>query len=231
MTWTLDDIAIKIRKDLKIESEKFFSPWEMTSAINDAIRDAESIIINEFSDFFLTYADYDLTAGDTFITMPSDVYMARIRYVQWDEDGPDDNTNNDTYHIKKIRLEEIPWVCTDDRYKYRLLNDATNGLVMNLYPAIQETGTNRIRVWYIRKAKQLSALTDVCDIPFIGYVISHVKLRVMFDEGHPLLEIEKVNFDNAKMQLIKNVTVMADDGEDSKFEPSNDTLIAYNEME
>lgn len=224
MEWTLDDIITKIRKDLKLESEKNPTPWSIISAINDAIRDAEGIIVNGFQDYYLTYADYEAIAGDIYFTLPEDIYLARIRYIQYDYDGANDPTNIITYKVKKIPLEDIAYVNSNDPYRYKIVNDTELGLVINIYPTIREDSNNRFRVWYIRKAKTLVELTDVCDIPCIDYIISHVKVRYMKEEGHPFLVEEKEAFLRAERNLIKNTTMMTDDGEEGVITVSNETL-------
>ena len=69
MAWTLDQIITKIQNDNELHAENFVTKPEIISFINDAIDDAEQLIIDSFSDFFLTFIDYDIVQGSRFRAM------------------------------------------------------------------------------------------------------------------------------------------------------------------
>lgn len=180
--YTLAQIKQKIQQPLDLEEEIFIRPEELLEFINDAIREAEAIILDLSEDYFLTKVNIPLTAGVSEYTLPADIYGSKIRGLVYDD-------GSTTHQVKRIRrFTEIPWLDNYTQYRFLLTNDATNGVKMTLYPAAQITSSTALTCYYIRNAKQLVNDTDVCDIPeFVSYIIQHAKVSCMQKEGNPLL--------------------------------------------
>ena len=103
MTWTLDSLITKIQNDHELHAENFVTRTEIISFLNDAIDDAEQLIIDSFSDFFLTFVDYDIVEGIGEIVVPDDMFDFRIRGIYYDFKGfnPASSTTSQWYKIKK----------------------------------------------------------------------------------------------------------------------------------
>jgi len=230
--WTLSDMLVDIRKDCDLESEKNLKDPHITRMINKSIRKAESIIMNEFAGHYETYKDYNVLAGDSYIPVPTDLYKTRIKFIQYSEDDPD-NTQSyaGRYKVKKIPLEKLSDVNTDDSYSYRISNGVTNGLRINIYPPIRKNQNKAFRVYYIRQVKQLENPTDICDISNVNFILSDVKVKLMSREGHPMLEIEMQNFEEERANLLKDMTYLTDDGEETILGPNKDSLNDWNDFQ
>lgn len=230
MAWKLSQISDKIRRDLNLNSERFVTPEEIRTYINSAIEDAEQIINDQGSDYFLTVKSYTTASGDSELDMPDNIYHGRLRYLYFDDD-PSSNINSEVYRVKRIDFSEIPRIQSGDRYRYRLINDSTNGFKIKIYPDIEETGTGYFKAYYIRKAKTLVDDGDECDIPKIEYIFSHAKLQCMAkDPTHPLLDFELKRYERQETSLMKAFNTLTDDGEDIKLEPSSETLSDFQDF-
>lgn len=233
-TWTLSDIINRVNKDLDLEAETFYKPALMTEAINSAITDVEKIVINQFNDYLLAYQDYNLSADQELLTLPTDLYMFRIRGIYYKRSGFDTITNSDDeiYKVRKISLEDIMSVNSRHEYKYRLFNNASSGQEIQLYPPVRsdDAGNNKIRIFYIRHFARLSNLTDILDVPYPEYILDYVRRLVMIKEGHPLLPEVTRSLAQGRIDILEDMKALSDDDEDAKLEPNNDTLREFGDQ-
>lgn len=233
-TWTLADIINRVNKDLDLEAETFYKPALMTETVNSAITDVEKIVINQYNDYLLAYQDYNLTVDQELLTLPTDLYMFRIRGIYFKKSGFDtiQNTDDEFYKIRKISLEDIMDVNSRSPYKYRLFNNASSGQEIQIYPPIrnEDVGTARIRIFYIRHFARLSNLTDVLDVPYPEYIKDFVRRFVMVKEGHPLLPDVINRLRQGRLDIEQDMKFLSDDDEDTKLEPSNDSLREFGDQ-
>lgn len=231
--WTQNRLINRISKDLDLEGETFYRPALLEEAINVAITDAEKLVVNEYSDYLLTYQDYDLTAGQTELVIPSDIYKFRIRGIHFKQSGFDTVALNvrDTYKLKKIPIEEVTDQQELDEYRYRLINGITNGKQIMLYPPIrdEDTGTAKIRVWYIRTFRRLFEDSDILDVPYYEYILNHVRRAVMIKEGHPMINEVSRDLAMNTQDILKDMKFLSDDEEDAILEPNYRSLSTYND--
>ena len=194
---SLSEIKNKIKRDLYLQDETFVEDTtlapELLDYINEAIDDVEAEIHTIYEDYFLTVASVSLVSGTREYALPTDIYANKIRGVVY-------NNGSAIYPVRKIRgpsqFEELKLIeqynpgSTATEYGYILVNaSASGGVKMRLYPTPNETVSNALEVWYIRNANQLSADSDLCDVPeFVNYVIQFVKVRVYEKEMHPNLQ-------------------------------------------
>ncbi len=220
--WTLDELHKKVRDDMESHAEVLVTDEEMTRYINDAVDDAEELIVNSFSDFFLTYADIPVTVGDEQLTLPTDLYEMRVRYVAFDENefNQDNNVTRQWYKVKKLPLEEVAEVYGNDDYHYRVFNDRTNGLRMQIFPPIRNTTIARFRIYYIRRAARLVEGTDVLETGLRPqYIISHVKQAIYMKEGDPLYNVQDTITKEQTKKLLDSISRLTDDREDEYLFP------------
>ena len=215
--WTLTKLRTKIQNDIELHAQVHITPEELDRFINDAIDDAEEIIVNSFSDFFLTYKDTPVTVGDTTLTVPEDIYEMRLRHMVYDENqnNQTSNTTAQWYKLKKVPLEEISESYESDDYQYRITNDRTTGLQINIFPDIRETSTARFRIYYIRRAARLEEDLDVLEIGLRPqYIISHAKAAVYYKEGDPMYNAELPKLADQEKKLKDSISRLTDDKED-----------------
>lgn len=220
--WTRDALDKKIRDDLELHSEVLVTPDEMTRFFNDAIDDAEEVIVDAFSDFFLTFADIPVTKGDEELTLPTDIYEMRIRGVFFDENEFDQggSVTQQWYKLKKLPLEEIQEVFLADDYHYRVFNDRTLGLRLKIFPSIRNTTAARFRIYYIRRAARLENGTDILETGLRPqYIISHVKSAIFLKEADPLYRVEVDKTAVQLKKLMDSISRLTDDKEDEYLQP------------
>jgi hypothetical protein len=224
--WTLADLTTKVQNDLELHGENFVEPIDIGSFVNDAIDDAEQIIVDLFSDFFLTFKDIEVKAGQSLIPLPIDLYEARIRGFYYSESGFNSlQPSGRCYKVKKLPLELLSNIQAGDDYQYRLINRTNVGMLLHMFPPIAEDSVNRFRLWYIRKAKRVINPSDYLENGIRPqFVLAHTKCSAMKKEGDPALEIEKQNL-TAQMESLKStLSRLSDDDEDSYLYPDQHSL-------
>lgn len=220
--WTLNDLEKKVRDDLELHSEVLITPNEMNRFINDAIDDAEETIVDSFSDFFLTFEDIPVSAGDDNLTIPTDIYEMRIRGIYFDENqfNQENSVTAQWYKVKKLPIEEVSEVFNNDDYHYRIINNRLAGLNIKIFPNIRDTTPAEFRIYYIRRAARLEAGTDVLETGLRPqYIISHVKSAIYFKEGDPMHKLEAGKTAVQLQKLIDSISRLTDDREDEYLFP------------
>jgi hypothetical protein len=227
--WTQDKIFTRVRKDLDLEAETFYRDELMTEALNSAITDCEQLVIDEYQDYLLVYKDYDITQGQSTLTLPDDIYQCRIRWMSFKLDGfdqPNNRNTSDAYTLRKIPLEDLQSIGPREPYRYRLINFNATGPQLEIYPNFrgEDSGTAKVRLWYIRHFKRLYQPSDVTDVPIPEYLLAHLRISIMEKEGNPMLPDEQRNLDMQTRKLQKTLKFLSDDEEDEILQPNWDTL-------
>jgi len=230
--WTLDKIMTRVRKDLDREAETFYRQELMTEAVNSAITDCEELVIDEYSDYLLTYQDYDIVGGQYELEIPEDIYQMRLRWLHFRRMGFQRTTsdmNDESYKIRKMPFEDVQVQDTMDMYRYRIINPMDVDPHIEIFPMIrnQDAGSQKIRLWYIRHFKRLFNLTDVTDVPVPEYLLSHLRVSIMQKEGNPMLDLELAKLKDQKARLQKTLKFLSDDEEDTLLLPNNNSLSEF----
>lgn len=225
-SWTLARIISKVQDDLDLHEENFVTTEDLKQFVNDSIDDAEETIIDCFSDFFLTFVDLPVEEDETVIDLPEDIYESRMRGLYFSETGFTSlNPSGEGYKVKRVSLERVMDVNSNERYQYRLFNSESLGQKLYIYPPIRATSTIQFRLWYIRQAKRLEDDTDVLEKGLrIQYVLAHVKKSVMEKMGDPMLEVQKMKLDKQEDKLKNSLSRLTDDDEDVYLEPDARSL-------
>lgn len=211
-----------IERELDLEQEVFVQTAEMLEYFNQAVNEAEANIhkLGLEDDYFLTSANLSLTSGSASVTLPSNIYAAKIRAVIYKNGGT-------IYEIKRMRNSKrflsktlIDYEnSSNPEYVYLLKNDSnTAGIKMHLSPTAKETSTTNVTCWYIRNATALSADADECDIPeFYSFILAFVKYRILDKEGHPNADNAKIDLEAQRKLMIETLENMVPD-EESELE-------------
>jgi hypothetical protein len=232
--WTLDKIVTRVRKDLDLEAETFYRQELMVEAVNSAITDCEELVIDEYSDYLLTYQDYDIEAGDYSLAIPDDIYQMRLRWLHFKRGGFQRRTtdyNDESYKIRKMPFEDVEVQGVRDQYRYRIINSMDIDPHLEIFPQIrgEDAGTQKIRLWYIRHFKRLYNLEDITDVPVPEYLLSHLRVSIMQKEGNPMLDLELAKLKDQKLRLQKTLKFLSDDEEDTLLLPNFNTLSDFGE--
>lgn len=184
------DIKTKLMNDLDVQDLDFINgETELLGYINEALRDAESIIhtLGIEADYFLTQGTMTLVSGTADYVLPSDIYASKIKKVFY-------INGNTKYEIFRTRdLNETPFFQSGDDYRYLLLASASgtaNNMRMRFLPTPLENGSY-IQIWYIRNLTTMTtstAATNVCEIPeAVNFLLAHCKARIYEKMGNPNL--------------------------------------------
>jgi hypothetical protein len=224
--WTLTNIKTKIEQDLDTEDELFVQDTELTGYINEAIREAEAEMkkLGVADEYFLSKMTFSIVNGTESYAMPTgasgEIYANKIKkmvYINGARRYPIKRLRGTTMIERYHDVNYLP--SSTEEYRYLILNDATAGTKIILAPTPMESVTNAVTIWYVRNAKELTAVGDICDIPeFINFIIQYVKKRVYEKEvGHPNLPIAMADLEKQRTLMIETLTDMVPD-EDTELE-------------
>ena len=226
--WSLDRLTTKIQNDLELHAEVFVRPIDIQQFINDSIDDAEEHIVNSFSDFFLTFKDYTVESGDSFLPLPDDIYECRIRGLYFDQNEYNQasgSVSGNWYKVKKQSIENVATVDINDNYQYRIVNPQDSGSKIQIFPDIRNDSTARFRLWYIRKAVRLAESSDILERGLRPqYIISATKTFILQKELNDYLPIEEARLATQTKKLLDSLSRLSDDQEDSYLRPDNEAL-------
>jgi len=215
MSYTLLQIRDLITSELDLEDEDFIDDTEMNAFINQAVRESEAEIhkLGLEDEYFRSSAYLSLVSGTGTYDMPSDIYADKILRIQYD-------STDRMYEILRLRgtkqLDEFHYLrrygTSVTFYKYMITNVASAGKKIALAPVAAETSSTTVTVWYIRQAKVLSADSDVCDIPFIDFILQYVRDKCMNKERFMLDAPPSPALQMQRQLMIDTLTEQVPDG-------------------
>lgn len=224
--WTLQEITLKIQRDLDIEGETFIQDTELTEYINEAIDECEAEIHSMYEDYFLDNAPLTFVSGQDEYSLPDEIYAHKVRRITY-RNGSKVYTLHrvrDWFKFERYELERVTEAATE--YVYFIINQTPGAPKILLSPPAKEDGAFA-RIWFLRQANRLSDVSDVCDIPeFINFIFQYVKVRVYEKEGHPMLMKAMADLDRQRSLMVGTLASMVPDA-DNEIEPD---LSHYEEM-
>jgi len=203
---TMGAMKTKLKDDLDLIAEDIITDSELTTYVQRSIKHAEALIHTVYEDYFLTKTNLSLTTGNRIISLPSDIYAAKIRGIVYDDSG------NRRYEIRPIRdFKDIPFILDEEDYSYVLRNlevgseeESKAGMVLDLYPVSRETSTTNVTMWYLRRAKKPLLDTDNIDIPeFFDFLEADISYRIIKDKDRDLAVLN--DFRNERNMLRKEM--------------------------
>jgi len=216
---TYADINAKVRRALDLQDELFITSEEMLDYCNDGIDEIEAEVHTIYEDYFLSETTIDLVQGQSLYELPTGIYAMKIREIVY-------NDNSGTiYKMRRMqpydRLEVQQFAerySTTDWYKYYIINntaaDINDTPQIKLVPASQVDLTGGLIVHYLRNANRMTGDTSVCDIPeFAAVVMQYMKVRCYEKEGHPNLELAKVDLERLREKMRDTLSNMVPDGD------------------
>ena len=177
----------KIKNDLDLNEETFIQPQELVAYFNEAVDLIEGQIHTLYEDYFLTNASFDVTAGQTEVDLPSNIFANKIRRIMWSLN------ETEKYAMQRVKnLDELLLMQPTDDYRFMMTNsEGTNlqppGFKIAISPAFRvTTNTLPLKIWYLRNAKRYEDENSYCDIPEYSNVINqYVRYKCHAKEGHP----------------------------------------------
>lgn len=206
---TYAQIKNYVERAIDIEDEVFIQKSELMDYCNQAIHEAESIILKMNEDYFKTKASLNLVVAQADYDLPSDIYADKIRRIIYSDGG----TNK--YTIKRLRkstrFEDILFVEAGEDYAYDITNSAAAGRKITFYPTPAANETATVIIWYIRNAKLMTdptaTITETLDIPeFRAFIEKYMIMKCMAKEGHPGFPIAVADFESEKQLMIDSLS-------------------------
>jgi hypothetical protein len=178
---TYAQLVTKTENDLDIADETFITPTELLGIFNEGVAMIQDEIHTLYEDYYLTSYAVPLVTSTSEYAFPSTTYLQKLRGLVY-------NNGSQKYEVKKIRkLSETALVQDSDDYRFLIINDATTGVKLKLYPASRETSSSVMTLWFIRQVNKFEDDDSVCDLPeaFEPVLLQYVRWRVHGKEGHP----------------------------------------------
>jgi len=219
-----------IKDQLDLWEETFIHPLELKDYFNEAIAMLQSQIHTLAEDYFLANTFLSVSAGQTDIQLPSNIYGNKLRKVIWNF------SQDERYEMFPIRdIMTIPYIQENEFYQYMLVNNGvtiadTLGTIMRVYPAIRATSETGMQVWYIRGVSRFIDETSVCDIPeWSNIIVQYVRYKCMIKEGHPQSSQSKQDLQDLIASLNESLRSRTMD-ENTKLSQDPRTLSGYNDF-
>lgn len=213
---TYAEVLAKVSKPLDLEDEIFIGEEEMMGYCNDAIKRCEGKIHSIYEDYFLTSGNLALVSGVGEINLPTDIYANKIRAIIY-------TNGSEVYDIvrikdskKFIRIEEATAHDTTSSYRYWIKNasPAATGRKIVLVPVSRETSSENVVIYYLRRANQVTATTDLVDIPeFYSVIVAYMRYMAYRKEGHPNTQEAREELLDEEKNMVETLTEMVPDGE------------------
>lgn len=202
-TWA--EIKAIVKQDLDLLDEVFIDDDQLLGWVNSAIDEAEKHILGIYEDYFLQTETLSLAAGVSEYSLPANILGSKIRKVFYDN-------GSSKYEVKRVRnLSDIPWVDSDDDYRYLIINNSSGGTRLKLFPSSRETSSN-VSIWYIGNANHITSDSDVINIPeAAGFIIASIKLECMRKELHPGQSTAESERERQRQLLVDALTSMVPD--------------------
>jgi hypothetical protein len=215
-TWAT--LLEEIKDDMNLHGEDFVSDVELLAWANDGIEQAEKEIVSLYDKYFETDAALPLVSGTALYNLPSDILAHKITHIEY-------NNGTREYEVKFMkRKDELRNVdANDSYYRYRLRNDAANGMQIEFYPTPTETSASNIKIHYIRSVTRLALTTDVIEIPIAdAFIKQYIKDQVRGKELGPMWDhSETQSLQKQRALMIEALQNMVPD--DSRDEITPDT--------
>lgn len=219
---TLADILERVQTELDLQDEDFIDQDELIGYIKNGVNQAKNIINTLYEDYFLAKPlTLTLVSGTDEYSLPSNIYAQKIRKVLY-------NDGSEKKVIRRIKsLEETMLLENTDNYAYLITNDEATGLKITFYPSVTTSGAF-VKVWYLRSAKTLSALTDVLDLPEAeDYVVQFAKDKCKNKEAMTPDAPKSAALMEEERLLIEGLSTRQPD-DDNEIEPNTQYLWEHN---
>jgi hypothetical protein len=204
--WTYGEASNKISQDLDLKEEKFITPDELMGIFNDAIDEAEQMVLGLYEDYLLAEKDYTLVAGQDRYTMPDDIYANKIRYLWF-------NDNKLRYQIKRTRASILPFAdIPHSEYSFQIQHrDPDEGVTIKLSPSVTHSGPYMF-MQYIRNANRVADDSSIIDLPeAMNFIFAYVKVRVYTKEVNPLVQLALSDLEAQRTYLQTTLSSMTVD--------------------
>ena len=165
MAKTLTNLRTKTRTFLDEVSEADFKDYEVDTAINDAYHKVITAIVTVYQDYYSDTYEIDSVANQQEYSLPSDFFKVRRVEVNFQ---PSD-TNSTSLRCFNINIDVVRRNLSNPNVGNYSITNANYYLLgdkIGFIPIPTESGTDAIKLWYIKYISDLSSASDVINIPY-----------------------------------------------------------------
>lgn len=219
---TVSDIVTDVenRLDSPSISTSTYLPWVSYAyqKLYQALIGAGGRVKEELFGNYVTFdlaaetAEYDL---ETYIPRYGGTIKVEIKYG---------GTGDDWIRAKRLPSLANYKIQNNSTTNYRAKSDALYYIIQGKIgfiptPPSTDSGTPSVRIWYIKRPYQLTASTDVIDIPyrFIYPLVDYVQAKAIMSENEDYTQADKIEA-NFRQQLIEVA-----DAANSEFDENDGT--------
>lgn len=204
------DIQARVRADLDIEEEGFWSDADLNRFINTCIRELNSELLTLYEDYFLCVQTTSLVSAQKDYSYPTDIYHDKIRKIIY-------INGNTKYEVMRIRdLLTIPEIEDSDDFMWIPIYDATTGRKIRLHPTPSASETNVLTIYYIREIPEMTS--DIITLPYTqlqDYIIAKTKYYCeMKDQNVETAQIYEQESARYMRGIVESFSTMILDGND-----------------
>ena len=220
-TWAT--LREEIKDDMNLHGEDFASDVELLAWANDGIEQAEKEIVSLYDKYFETDAALTLVSGTSLYSLPSNILANKITHIEY-KNGSDEYEVHYLKRKNEVRYQNT----TNEFYRYRLRNDITDGIQIELFPVAQENSSN-VKVYFIRSAVRLVEDTDLIEIPIAdAFIKQYIKDQVRGKELGPMFNHQETpNLQKQRALMIEALNNMIPDDSRDEIDPQSDDLEDY----
>lgn len=178
MLWS--ELKAEVKRECNIETETFVTDDELLVWANDAKKIIDQEIVSLYDKYFETYVSIGLVAGQKRYAPPVEILASKITGVY--------NVSNSTAYEVLYQKDKFKALTAraGDLYTYRMINDYTEGPMIEIYPSPTQSGEELV-VYHIRKSVSLVDDNSLIDSPLgIGFIKQYIKDKVKEAELGPL---------------------------------------------
>jgi len=208
-TWSTILSELEEEFDIDFSAEENITENQMLYIANMLQEEVYMHIINLHEDYYKTSDYVNLVDGTSAYSMPTDIYLNKLRFVQY-------NYNNKKYKVTRISEEEKVDVDSNDDYMYDIENSTASGTQFVLYPAsrITESSSAMKRV-YIRQVIALTGGSSVIDIPSTHYIKYGLRKYVQEELGLQTFQVGLAEKQAALELTLNTMRTMIPDDDDT----------------
>ncbi len=215
LTW--GEIKSTIQKKHGIEGDTTFDENELVAMVNEAINKVEARVLTLNQDYFLTRTSVSLLAGETSITLPSDIYASKIRRVFIKQGS---KPKRKLFRAKNLDEMEV---YSDDYYDVKKLRYVIlNGVSERTIELSHNNFDSTVDIYYTKNSNKINTTdgdSQICNIPeYADAVMAWMSYLIEFRDKTPAMAQAKDDYNSIIRDLVDTLSVAVND-EDNTIEP------------
>lgn len=165
MAKTFNNLKSATRTYLDENVEADWEDTEVEREVNNGYHEVVTAVVEVFEDYYLTEATADSVADQQEYALPSDFFKMRRVEIDYDPD----NSSSSPQLATQIEIDQVRRDLGYENAGITVLRNPAyyvQGDILGFIPVPTESGTDAIKIWYIKVQSDLSNNTDTVSIPY-----------------------------------------------------------------